>query len=56
MRHQKRAAQFAQTPPRQAADINTALGRLIGSTQMGELFKVIALADPKLGALPGFDR
>jgi NADH dehydrogenase [ubiquinone] 1 alpha subcomplex assembly factor 7 len=52
----KRAAQLrANATARQAADINTALGRLTGSGQMGELFKVVAFADPKLGALPGFD-
>lgn len=54
---EKRAAQLrASATARQAADINTALGRLIGGTQMGELFKALALADPKLDALPGFDR
>ena len=43
------------TPPR-AAEIDAALARLTeaGPRGMGELFKVVALADPKLGALPGF--
>jgi NADH dehydrogenase [ubiquinone] 1 alpha subcomplex assembly factor 7 len=41
--------------PQQAADIESALKRLTAPDQMGELFKVLALADPKLDALPGFD-
>ncbi len=40
----------------QAADIDAALARLTAPDQMGELFKVLAIADPKLGILPGFDR
>ncbi len=41
----------------QARDIDLALARLVeGGEGMGELFKVIAIADPKLGDLPGFDR
>jgi NADH dehydrogenase [ubiquinone] 1 alpha subcomplex assembly factor 7 len=41
----------------QAEDIDAALARLIGPGReaMGELFKAMAFADPKLGALPGFD-
>jgi NADH dehydrogenase [ubiquinone] 1 alpha subcomplex assembly factor 7 len=41
----------------QAADIDGALARLTGGGReaMGELFKAIAFADPRLGALPGFD-
>ena len=41
----------------QAADIDAALARLTGTGReaMGELFKAIAFADPKLGSLPGFD-
>ncbi|MGN6463509.1 MAG: class I SAM-dependent methyltransferase [Pseudolabrys sp.] len=41
----------------QRHDIDTALDRLTGAgrTTMGELFKVVALADPRLGPLPGFD-
>jgi NADH dehydrogenase [ubiquinone] 1 alpha subcomplex assembly factor 7 len=42
------------TPP-QAADIDAALKRLTAGDQMGDLFKVLAIADPKLGPLPGFD-
>lgn len=41
--------------PQQAADIDTALTRLTAPDQMGELFKVLAVTDPKLGPLPGFD-
>jgi NADH dehydrogenase [ubiquinone] 1 alpha subcomplex assembly factor 7 len=40
----------------QAAGIDSALVRLTAPDQMGELFKVLAIADPKLGVLPGFDR
>jgi NADH dehydrogenase [ubiquinone] 1 alpha subcomplex assembly factor 7 len=40
----------------QAADVNAALLRLTAGDEMGELFKVLAIADPKLGAVPGFDR
>jgi SAM-dependent MidA family methyltransferase len=44
----------ADATPQQAADIDSALARLTAPDQMGELFKVLALADPKLGVLPGF--
>ena len=39
------------------AEIDAALARLTGDgrTGMGELFKAMAIADPKLGSLPGFD-
>ena len=51
-----RAAMLKKASPHRAAEIDTALARLIepGERGMGELFKVLALADPKLGALPGF--
>jgi SAM-dependent MidA family methyltransferase len=41
----------------QAGDIDAARARLTGAGReaMGELFKAMAFADPKLGALPGFD-
>jgi SAM-dependent MidA family methyltransferase len=41
----------------QAADVDAALLRLTGGGReaMGELFKVIAVADPKLETIPGFD-
>jgi SAM-dependent MidA family methyltransferase len=43
--------------PTQGANIEAALARLTasGATAMGELFRVVAFADPKLGPLPGFD-
>lgn len=42
--------------PEQAANITAAVARLTesGRTGMGEMFKVIAICDPKLGPLPGF--
>jgi NADH dehydrogenase [ubiquinone] 1 alpha subcomplex assembly factor 7 len=46
-----RAAATAQ----QAADIDAAVSRLTGAEQMGTMFKVLAIAHPRLGALPGFD-
>jgi len=41
----------------QAAEIDAAVARLTGTGRgaMGALFKAVAFADPKLGALPGFD-
>ncbi len=41
----------------QAAEVDSAWLRLTegGRTGMGELFKAMAIADPKLGTLPGFD-
>ena len=45
----------AKATPQQAADIDSALARLTAPDQMGELFKVMAIAHPKLGTLPGFD-
>jgi NADH dehydrogenase [ubiquinone] 1 alpha subcomplex assembly factor 7 len=40
-----------------AAEIDTALARLTegGRTGMGEMFRVLGLADPRLGTLPGFE-
>ena len=53
---EQRAARLkANATPQQAADIDAALARLTAPDQMGELFKVLAIADPKLGTLPGFD-
>jgi SAM-dependent MidA family methyltransferase len=51
------AALRATATAAQAAEIDAALARLTGAGReaMGELFKAIAFADPKLGALPGFD-
>ena len=54
----KRAAALkARAPYGKAAEIDAALARLIagGARGMGKLFKAIAFADPKLGALPGFE-
>ena len=53
----QRAARLkANATAQQAADIDSALTRLTAPDQMGESFKVLAIADPKLGAPPGFDR
>jgi NADH dehydrogenase [ubiquinone] 1 alpha subcomplex assembly factor 7 len=43
-------------PPEKAGEIDGAVERLTGSgaRKMGVLFKVLGIADPKLGALPGF--
>jgi SAM-dependent MidA family methyltransferase len=47
----------AKATPEQAAAIAAAAARLTepGATCMGELFKVLALSDPRLPSLPGFD-
>jgi SAM-dependent MidA family methyltransferase len=47
----------AKASPEQAQAIDSALDRLIvgGPDSMGRLFKVMALAHPALGALPGFE-
>jgi SAM-dependent MidA family methyltransferase len=52
----KRAAALQASAPEKAAEIDSALSRLTGTgpEQMGELFKVLAIADPKFGPLPGF--
>jgi NADH dehydrogenase [ubiquinone] 1 alpha subcomplex assembly factor 7 len=54
---QRAAALKAGAPEDKAAGIETAFSRLIaGSAKgMGELFKAIAIAAPKLGVLPGFE-
>ncbi len=46
-----------QATPSQAADIRAAVRRLTGSgpNEMGDLFKVIAIAAPGLGPLPGLE-
>jgi SAM-dependent MidA family methyltransferase len=51
------AALRTAATPAQAADVDAALARLTGAGRgaMGDLFKAIAVADPKLGAVPGFD-
>jgi SAM-dependent MidA family methyltransferase len=54
---QRAAALMARAPYGKASEIEQALYRLTagGPRGMGDLFKVIALADPKLGPLPGFE-
>jgi len=55
----KRAAALKATAPRdKAAEIDLALSRLVasGGGGMGDLFKAMAIADPKLGQLPGFEK
>jgi SAM-dependent MidA family methyltransferase len=51
------AALRAHATAAQATDIDAVLARLVGAggEAMGELFKAVAFADPRLGALPGFD-
>jgi SAM-dependent MidA family methyltransferase len=55
---QRAAALKAAASQEKARDIEVAFRRLIGggARGMGELFKAIAIAAPKLGALPGFAR
>ena len=53
---EQRAARLKRNATaQQAADIDAALTRLTAPGQMGELFKVLAITDPKLGPLSGFD-
>ena len=40
---------------RQSRDLNAALTRLIGSSEMGTLFKVMALSEQRIELLAGFD-
>jgi NADH dehydrogenase [ubiquinone] 1 alpha subcomplex assembly factor 7 len=51
------AALKARATPETAARIDAALSRLTGTGAkgMGELFKALAIADPKLGPPPGFE-
>ncbi len=54
---EKRAASLkALASPEKAAEIDSAIKRLLGEgrTEMGSLFKVIGVAHPSLGILPGF--
>lgn len=53
----QRAARLKAAAPDQAGAIDAALARLTGPGQagMGGLFKALALCDPTLGPLPGFD-
>ena len=55
----KRAAALkSRVPAEKASEIDSALARLTdtGPKGMGDLFKVLALADPAFGALPGFEK
>jgi NADH dehydrogenase [ubiquinone] 1 alpha subcomplex assembly factor 7 len=56
--HERAAALKAGTTGDKAAEIDLALSRLIaaGPRGMGELFKALAIADPRLGPLPGFEK
>jgi NADH dehydrogenase [ubiquinone] 1 alpha subcomplex assembly factor 7 len=53
----KRAVALKARAPEKTAEIDQALSRLTatGPRGMGELFKALAIADPKLGPLPGFE-
>ncbi len=55
---EKRAATLrAAAPPNKAAEIDSAVKRLLGEgpTEMGKLFKAIGIASPAVGKLPGFE-
>ena len=54
---EERAAALKARTPQKAGEIDGALARLTatGARGMGDMFKVLASADPKLGALPGFE-
>ena len=47
----------AMATPEKAAEIDAGVTRLIGggTAGMGSLFKAIAICDPILGVLPGFE-
>ncbi len=50
-----RAAALARNRPDQAAAVGTAFKRLIAPTEMGSLFKVLAITGPNQPVPPGFD-
>jgi NADH dehydrogenase [ubiquinone] 1 alpha subcomplex assembly factor 7 len=55
---EKRAATLRKfAPPAKAAEIDTAIKRLLGEgpTEMGKLFKAVGMAGPGVGKLPGFE-
>ena len=54
---ERRAAVLKGHAPDKSAAIDRGLKRLTatGPKGMGELFKVLAIADPKFGDLPGFE-
>lgn len=49
-----RAAALAQANPSKAGEVALACRRLIAPSEMGTLFKVLAIAAPNLPTLPGF--
>jgi SAM-dependent MidA family methyltransferase len=51
-----RAAALAQARPRLAGEILSGAERLVAAEGMGRLFKALALCDPALPTLPGFER
>jgi len=55
--NQRAAALKASAPIEQTLEIDVAVSRLTGrgGLGMGELFKALAIADPKIGPLPGFE-
>lgn len=50
-----RAAMLAQSRPRLAGDILSGAKRLVAAESMGRLFKALALCDPRLSPMPGFE-
>ncbi|WP_439596102.1 class I SAM-dependent methyltransferase [Falsiroseomonas sp.] len=50
-----RAAMLARARPRLAGEILSGAERLVAAEGMGRLFKVLALCDPRLPTLPGFE-
>ncbi|NKC30020.1 class I SAM-dependent methyltransferase [Falsiroseomonas selenitidurans] len=50
-----RAAQLAQARPRLAGEILSGAERLVAAEGMGRLFKALAVCDPALPTLPGFE-
>ncbi|MBU8539697.1 class I SAM-dependent methyltransferase [Falsiroseomonas tokyonensis] len=50
-----RAAMLARSRPRLAGEILSGAERLVAAEGMGRLFKALALCDPRLPTLPGFD-
>lgn len=50
-----RAAMLAQSRPRLAGDILSGAERLVAAEGMGRLFKALAVCDPALAPLPGFE-
>jgi SAM-dependent MidA family methyltransferase len=50
-----RAAMLARTRPRLAGEILSGAERLVAAEGMGRLFKALAICDPALPTLPGFE-